>query len=203
MIVPCRVGRRKAARRCVRDIAQLRVSCPNRSRVRVQARVGEPKVTREHAATRHVAHTRPLPWTERASGVATPEGDPMLTSLKKSWPLLVIAVIVYLALGWVNTQEWWRTAIQDPVGLGPLVMGYPTLNFTIGVIGAWRHGLSTPRSLVVALLSLVAWFAFFDGARQLGAIAVFVGLYTICGVFGEFGGFLLRRAQLAKRTSEN
>lgn len=122
----------------------------------------------------------------------------MLTSLKKSWLLLVIAVVVYLALGWLNTFEGWRNAIQDPVGLAPLVMAYPTLNFTIGLIGSWRYGLSTLRSIAVALLSMVAWFGFFDGARQLGAIAVFVGLYTISGLFGELGGFLLRRARLAK-----
>lgn len=117
----------------------------------------------------------------------------MITSLKKSWLLLLIALVVYVGLQWFSAFDWYRNLTGDPKAIGHALLSYPVLNFAVGLIGAFRHGFTPWRPPVTAALFLVPFFLFLDGWRQLEALPIFLIAYLVCGFLGEGVGVLSRK----------
>lgn len=117
----------------------------------------------------------------------------MVTSLRRSWPLLSGLVVVYLGAPLLTRLVWFQRLTGDPKGIGAILFYIPAACFAMCLIGSYLYGFSVWRPVLGGVLAVVPWLAYFDGAVQVDAVAGFCAAYLVGGFIGEGLGALGRR----------
>lgn len=116
----------------------------------------------------------------------------MFTTIRKSWPALLLLLALYLLLPRMAAMDWYVRLTADYKGVGPMLLHWPLACFALCLVESYRHGASWVRPLLAGGMAAIP---FLIARQDLGTILFFAVVYAVVGAFGEGIGHLVRRVQ--------